>query len=205
MTWQGVPFPFGQYQTELLERGVLTVDKIPTIVVDSGFAWDTIIATLLGSLIAGWIPGFIALKSIRSNERNTRITIAITHHQKRIDEIKSTASEYMSNILVFGVYVSARNIDEIKEDNEYEEKMLEFLRKENLLRNKFLLIFENNSQESQKMVLKLDSLIRLNGRLIQERELSKSIFDDIKSATSDLLVLVKDYCYSEDSRFYSKV
>lgn len=59
MTWQGIPYPL----SNILESSYLTVSKIPTVVVDTGFAWENV----LGSLIAGAIPAYIAWYTIKKN------------------------------------------------------------------------------------------------------------------------------------------
>ncbi|MFW5402902.1 hypothetical protein [Pectobacterium carotovorum] len=131
MYWKGIPFSFEP--SMLLEHGFITVNKIPTVVVDSGFAWDTVIATLVGSIVAGWIPGMIALKSIKSNERNTRITIDIDIHRRRIEKIKDVLSNYVANVIAMGMYISGRKYNEITE-REFNEGITSFIEKDNLLR-----------------------------------------------------------------------
>lgn len=61
MTWQGIPYPL----SNILESSYLTVSKIPTVVVDTGFAWESVI----GAFIAGAIPAYIAWYTIRKNIR----------------------------------------------------------------------------------------------------------------------------------------
>lgn len=61
MVWQGIPYPL----SNILESGYLTVSKIPTVVVDTGFAWESVI----GALIAGAIPAYIAWYTIKRNIR----------------------------------------------------------------------------------------------------------------------------------------
>lgn len=59
MTWQGIPYPL----SNVLESSYLTVSKIPTVIVDTGFAWDSV----LGAFIAGLIPAYIAWYTIKKN------------------------------------------------------------------------------------------------------------------------------------------
>lgn len=59
MTWQGIPYPL----SNILESSYLTVSKIPTVVVDTGFAWENVI----GAFIAGVIPAYIAWYTIKKN------------------------------------------------------------------------------------------------------------------------------------------
>lgn len=203
MHWKGIPFSFEP--SMLLEHGFITVNKIPTVVVDSGFAWDTVIATLVGSIVAGWVPGIIALKSIKSNERNTRITIAIDIHKRRIEKVKEASSNYMANIISTGVYVSSRKIDGIPDDDEYKEKTLSFIEKENFLRNVLLLNFTNNSDKANEFINKLNDLIKLNSHLFLDYGDFESVFNSIKKTVSELLLCVKSYCDYEDDKFYKGI
>lgn len=59
MVWSGIPFPFVDILH--MDNIVLQITKLPTLMVDNGFPWET----LLGSLIAGSIPAFIAWKTIK--------------------------------------------------------------------------------------------------------------------------------------------
>lgn len=60
MAWQGTPFDF---HVNAVNETLLNVGKLPTVLVDSGFGWDT----LLGSVVAGAIPAFIAWYTIKKN------------------------------------------------------------------------------------------------------------------------------------------
>ncbi|EKN3564684.1 hypothetical protein [Yersinia massiliensis] len=72
MEWRGIPFP------ETVERIVtntsLAIDKIPKVYIDTGDnTWSvtaTMIATILGSLIAGSIPAAIAWRTIKKNQES---------------------------------------------------------------------------------------------------------------------------------------
>ncbi|QMN68010.1 hypothetical protein HVW65_14005 [Citrobacter freundii] len=62
MVWSGIPFPFIDSLTN--DNIVLQISKLPTLMVDSGFPWES----LLGSLIAGSIPvlqRFILMKGMK--------------------------------------------------------------------------------------------------------------------------------------------
>jgi hypothetical protein len=56
MAWQGIPFSAGVVES-------LIINKLPTITLDTPFAWDTV----LGSFIAGAIPAIIAWLAIKNN------------------------------------------------------------------------------------------------------------------------------------------
>ncbi|EFC9681663.1 hypothetical protein AT418_000098 [Escherichia coli] len=64
MAWQGIPFP-------LQGNLGLLIEKIPhlDITTNSGWGWDTIVASAIGAFIAAAIPALIAWWSIRNNNR----------------------------------------------------------------------------------------------------------------------------------------
>lgn len=67
MAWRGIPFPL---------QGTLglLIEKIPhlDITTNSGWGWDTIVASAIGAFIAAAIPALIAWWSIRNNNRTMR-------------------------------------------------------------------------------------------------------------------------------------
>lgn len=118
MAWPGVPHPFlsGSY----LDYSFLNVTKLPTIVVDSGFAWDSV----FGAFIAGLIPAYIAWYTIKKNisamkedrvhqqdsfdkDRNAQLEIATknikaqvlsANRQQWINNLRDSTAEYLSAI-----------------------------------------------------------------------------------------------------------
>ncbi|MDH8378132.1 hypothetical protein QIG63_27015, partial [Klebsiella pneumoniae] len=62
--WLGIPF---LYVKERLADTV-TIDKIPSITVDSSFSWETIIA----AFISGLVPALISLYVIKNNNESIR-------------------------------------------------------------------------------------------------------------------------------------
>lgn len=118
MSWLGIPHPF--FSDTSLEYSFLNVTKIPTIVVDSGFAWDS----LLGAFIAGLIPAYIAWYTIKKNisamkedrvhqqdsfdkDRNAQIEIATkniqaqvlsANRQQWINSLRESTAEYITSI-----------------------------------------------------------------------------------------------------------
>ncbi|EOC4156483.1 hypothetical protein [Enterobacter cloacae complex sp. 280C5] len=67
MAWQGIPYPVAG------NLGLL-IEKIPHIDVttDSGFGWDTIVASVAGAFIAAAIPALIAWWSIKNSNKTLR-------------------------------------------------------------------------------------------------------------------------------------
>lgn len=117
MAWQGIPFPLSE---SVLSATILNVEKIPKVVIDSGFGWDSVI----GSFIAGLIPAFIAWYSIKKNlsalekdrenqqksfdkDRNAQLDIAAKNlnaqvlsgnRQQWINSLRDTTAEYLGAV-----------------------------------------------------------------------------------------------------------
>lgn len=118
MAWLGVPHRF--FSDGSLEYSFLNVTKIPKIVVDSGFAWDSV----LGAFIAGLIPAYIAWYTIKKNisamkedrvhqqdsfdkDRNAQLEIATkniqaqvlsANRQQWINNLRDSTAEYITSI-----------------------------------------------------------------------------------------------------------
>lgn len=120
MPWQGVPFllePNG-----VVEDLILSVGKIPKIIIDSGFAWET----LISATIAGMIPGLIAYLSIRQSNKtaeenrvsqnelfekdrdaqmviakdNIKVQVLSANRQSWINTLRDCASDYLSQVII---------------------------------------------------------------------------------------------------------
>lgn len=117
MFWQGIPYPF---LSTTFSYDSLNINKLPTIVVDSGFAWDSVV----GAFIAGLIPAFIAWYTIKKNisamkedrihqqnsfdrdrdaqieiaKRNVQAQVLSGNRQQWINTLRESVSEYLSAI-----------------------------------------------------------------------------------------------------------
>lgn len=92
MSWLGIPFNFANEISRT--DTVVEITKLPSLVIDSGFSWEGII----GSLIAGCIPAFIAWKTIKSNNEVMRRQIILSAQQKELMSLKN----FVLTILLFG-------------------------------------------------------------------------------------------------------
>ncbi len=68
MAWQGIPF----IHEHIVSNNYLTISKVPKIIIDSVFSWESSLITILGSLIAGAIPAIIAWKAIENSNKLLR-------------------------------------------------------------------------------------------------------------------------------------
>ncbi|HEF0125001.1 hypothetical protein [Citrobacter freundii] len=183
MAWNGIPFPLLDSLTK--ENIVLQIAKLPTIIVDSGFPWES----LLGSLIAGGIPAFIAWKTIKYNNELIKRQITVAAQQKKCDELREIFSKFLSLYetcvsyvdLLYNRYqddldsLSFEKYSEIRGDltnlahctnliylmigtnNEYYERMTSMV---NTLENKISTYFENYEKNSSKGAVSIESNVK---------------------------------------------
>ena len=183
MVWSGIPFPFIDSLTN--DNIVLQISKLPTLMVDSGFPWES----LLGSLIAGSIPAFIAWKTIRYNNDLIKRQITVAAQQKKCDELRELFSRFLSLYdscvdyvdMVYSEYDGDRQkipfekYAEIKEDatklthctsliylmigtnNKYYERMISMVDK---LENKVTVYFDSYIENLSKESISIDDEIK---------------------------------------------
>ncbi|MHA3718050.1 hypothetical protein [Yersinia enterocolitica] len=126
MEWRGIPYP--ETVELIVTNANLAIDKIPKVYIDTGdntFAIvAAMVATIVGSLIAGSIPAAIAWRTIKKNQesveadrvaqqasfdkdREAQLLIAIrsfnaqvlsTNRQAWINELREIITEFISSI-----------------------------------------------------------------------------------------------------------
>ncbi|WP_238084531.1 hypothetical protein [Pseudescherichia vulneris] len=109
MAWLGIPFPSNN--SNFLDSGVLTLGKLPTVVVDSGFGWDTVFASILGAIIGAAIPAAISYYAISNSAKTMkadrdghaehakeqlRAQLVSSSRQAWINELRDSAANYIS-------------------------------------------------------------------------------------------------------------
>lgn len=109
MSWLGIPFPSNN--SNFLDSGILTLGKLPTIVVDSGFGWDSVFASIIGAIIGAAIPAAISYYAISNSaktmkdDRNDhakyakeqlRAQLVSSSRQIWINELRDNAAKYIS-------------------------------------------------------------------------------------------------------------
>lgn len=92
MTWQGVPFPVSGFLAEY--HSYFQIEKLPTIIIDSGFPWENVI----GSFIAACIPALIAWKTIKNNNELIKKQILLSAHQKKVEYLREVFTDYISRL-----------------------------------------------------------------------------------------------------------
>ncbi|POW56415.1 hypothetical protein C3408_13205 [Candidatus Pantoea alvi] len=92
MNWQGIPFPFAGFLAE--NHSYFQIDKLPTIIIDSGFPWENVI----GSFIASCIPAVIAWKTIKNNNDLIKRQIFLSAQQRKVEYLREMVTDYISQL-----------------------------------------------------------------------------------------------------------
>lgn len=109
MTWLGIPYTLNH--SNFLDTGILSLAKLPTIVVDSGFGWDVVFASVLGAILGATIPGFISYCAISNSAKTMkaerdehakyakeqlRAQLVSSSRQQWINTLRDCAANYLS-------------------------------------------------------------------------------------------------------------
>ncbi|EAQ4297048.1 hypothetical protein GKU51_07815 [Salmonella enterica] len=97
MAWQGIPFSIEKMEqvvTSSVQAAHIVLDKVPAIIVDTPFAWDTI----AGAFIAGSIPGIISYLALRNSYQLAKMQHAMQSKEKINNEIRVAAAAYVTAI-----------------------------------------------------------------------------------------------------------
>ncbi|WP_312277250.1 hypothetical protein [Kosakonia cowanii] len=93
MSWMGIPF--NCFNNLCSENNALSISKLPKIIVESGFGWDSV----LGALIAGTIPAWIAWRAIKHSQNSIRYQIQISNFNLWAHELRDAISNLVSCIM----------------------------------------------------------------------------------------------------------
>ncbi|WGC27784.1 hypothetical protein NFL63_14840 [Escherichia coli] len=97
MCWLDFPFTHnidGQIFSPSSHLAHVVLDKIPTVIIDSPFSWDAVLA----AGIAGFIPGAIAYMAIKNGNALARMQLKAQSQTKINDEIRVAAASYVTAI-----------------------------------------------------------------------------------------------------------
>lgn len=111
MAWQGVPFL--HQSLGFMDSGVLTLNRIPLITVDTGFGWDAILASLIAAIVGGAIPAYISWRAIKNNndalmhdretqsrlsEKQLTAQLVVSSRMQWINECRENAARYIGSV-----------------------------------------------------------------------------------------------------------
>lgn len=197
--WKGVPY-FFDVSSGVMEQLVVSVDKLPRVVVETSFSWETII----GSLLAAALPSFIAWYALTQNYKLAEYQHDLMHKKELVYDIRALVAEYVTNINLLINTLSAIQINSKFIDDEFSEYY-------DLDSSKTLLInsekYELNAElNKNKIILLLDELDYKNkdffNCLIQINNLTEAMkdkylttkkleIDKVQQNISNLLVAAK--------------
>lgn len=187
----------------------LFVNKIPTIVVDSGFAWDSFLATIIGAMISGSIPAFIAWKTIKSNVETLRLQVKLSEKREHISTIRSQCAQFASEVeVMLAEFVLERkkisqSPDYLKEHwVEFSRRQFDLARKLNLLSSEVSIALNNNNEYANDIIIQMSSIRDICSAIINQTDVG-NIGDDtsiyLKEPIINLLGAVKSYILKEQS------
>ncbi|EPA7506196.1 hypothetical protein ACQ5BU_002689 [Yersinia enterocolitica] len=104
MAWQGIPF----IHEHIVSNNYLTISKVPKIIIDSVFSWESSLITILGSLIAGAIPAIIAWKAIENSNKLLRSQMELAQAAERINKIRDFSAQYTAEVEILGASMLAK-------------------------------------------------------------------------------------------------
>lgn len=104
MAWLGIPF----IHDYIVSDNYLAISKLPKIIIDSGFAWETVIATVASSFIAGSIPALIAWKSITNSNKLLISQLKLTQSIEMNNKIRDFSAQYTAEVEIIGSLMLAK-------------------------------------------------------------------------------------------------
>ncbi|EPY7325293.1 hypothetical protein ACXEI5_002578 [Klebsiella quasipneumoniae] len=191
MAWLGIPFPLEKVEGTLFSNyqfSHLTIDKLPSVVVDSSFSWET----LLSAIIAGAIPAWIAYKAIRSNNELATYQNKLQAKTKINEEIRMAAADYVTAVHYISVEYSEwikglvnRRVAPVSE-LKLPENIQENIYKAELSKNALMLLVKPN--EAGKVLLSHMAEIKLKlGPVLEVHATQKDILNLQKAASKFIL------------------
>lgn len=186
MTWLGIPFPLGN--SNFLDSGILTLGKLPTVVVDSGFGWDTVFASILGAIIGATIPAAISYYAISNSAKTMkddrdghaehakeqlRAQLISSSRQAWINELRDSAAKYISvanklnNLQILITNEFEKN--DQKDDAYYREIRMEATNTKSdltFLKAKIEMLLNPNEHESDAVIIALNDYAKISNEFM---------------------------------------
>lgn len=101
MAWPGIPF----LPEHFISNSYLAISEIPKVIIDSEFSWGSAIVTILGALIGGGIPAWIAWRTIKNSQILIKNQILISQQVEKTNKIRELSSNFLSDMEVLGAYI----------------------------------------------------------------------------------------------------
>ena len=101
--WQGIPFKL--LQPGFVQHAVISIEKLPPVLLQSPTDLSGAILTGIATLIGGAIPALIALKAIKANKEMMFMQQKIINRQSFIDDLRMKMSIFISDATRICIYV----------------------------------------------------------------------------------------------------
>ena len=114
MTWQGIPLIYDKTSDTV----TVAIDKLPAIIMDSAFPWDTLI-TAFAAIFAAAIPGWIAFIAIRKNFELATYQTTLATNRELAQKIRSAGAEHITDVVMLSTVfeqwhkASEKNLDNL--------------------------------------------------------------------------------------------
>ncbi|MFW5386195.1 hypothetical protein, partial [Yersinia sp. 2542 StPb PI] len=194
MAWQGIPF----IPEHIISNSYLAISKVPKIIIDSGFAWEAVIATVAGSFIAGAIPALIAWKSITNSNKLLTSQLKLTQSIEMNNKIRDFSAQYAAEVEIIGSLMLAKRKVLIAAGKSIEmqdvSELFEAARKLNSYTNSVLLLLNTDNLEYksiEKSFKNCESIIREATK--KEIPLDAVNLPGIENAINEFLNIMRRY------------
>ncbi|KLP53513.1 hypothetical protein ABR39_23200 [Enterobacter genomosp. O] len=124
--WKGIPFKLSEF--EIYQSSNIVISKLPHIIIDSSYAWVSPLLSVLGALVGGAIPAYVAIKAIRANKEQMLHQQMIINRQDFIDKLRLKISIFTADVAKLSLFLN----------DEFTEKDIKFKDASEPLRKKFL-------------------------------------------------------------------
>ncbi|CFQ55823.1 Uncharacterised protein [Yersinia frederiksenii] len=198
MAWQGIPF----IPEHIISNSYLAISKIPKIIIDSEFSWESSLITILGSLIAGAIPAIIAWKAIDNSNKLLRSQMELAQTAERINKIRDFSAQYTAEVEILGASMLAKRRLLDESGSAYDRQDLaegfEAAKKLNVSINSIILLINTDLPEAEiiEMNLKACNAI-LQEAFSKEIPMNAVQLPGIKDFLDKFLVDMRHYLNAE--------
>lgn len=124
--WKGIPFKLSEF--ELYQPSNIVISKLPHIIIDSSYAWVSPLLSVVGALVGGAIPAYVAIKAIRANKEQMLHQQMIINRQDFIDKLRLKISIFTADVAKLSLFLN----------DEFKEKDIKFKEAPEPLRKQFL-------------------------------------------------------------------
>ncbi|MGJ7061668.1 hypothetical protein [Morganella morganii] len=161
--WKGVPY-FFDATGELQEQISVVIGKIPQVVVETSFSWETVISAFFAALI----PSFIAWYALKNNYKLAEYQNTLSAKEKWIGDFRSALAEYVTEASI----LTARLITLSSFITRDEERATEFAK------YKLLLLLSSATECEIKLA---KNIVSINNLIVSLKENTDNLLFNLNS------------------------